>query len=368
MRVAALLLVALAPSVGCSLITDTDHLRNGVRDAGGDGSTARDGGEDAGGDVADAATDAATPSRLFIAGGAVGSMHPSDVLASDVSGAGTLGAWSPASDLPASALANGVARSGPYVYVVGADDVGNASKTVRVAKITGTTLSDWALGAPLSAARLKLAAVATDKFLYAIGGEVGSTVLTDVEVAPIQADGSLGAFTKTTSLPAPRLGHAAATAGDRIWVMGGSDAPSGGSTSASILEAKIQPSGGLSAWTTLSTAVLPSAPYAPFAVVANHTLYVVGGYGVHAVAWAPILASGDLGAFHAGSKLAGGHSFAGVTVAGNRLFVLGGFDDDNMFSVVVESAELAPDGSLGAFQTLAPLPAPRVFHVAFSAP
>src|SRR5262249_32038691 len=59
--------------------------------------------------------------------------------------------------------------------------------------------------------------------VYVLGGtdHYASYVLNDVERAPIQPDGSLGAFAKIGTLPRKLAGHSIALVGDVVVVSGG---------------------------------------------------------------------------------------------------------------------------------------------------
>jgi hypothetical protein len=76
--------------------------------------------------------------------------------------------------------------------------------------------------APLGQTRYWTTAVAGDKYVYVIGGEGAAG--DSVELALINADGSLGGFTKSPNLMTTKRGYAAAIIlGGYLYVMGGND-------------------------------------------------------------------------------------------------------------------------------------------------
>jgi hypothetical protein len=69
-------------------------------------------------------------------------------------------------------------------------------------------------------------AVAANGFMYIMGGGDGTSTLQDVQVAPINANGTLGSWTGTTSMPAGRGGMGATAYNGYVYVISGYD-PSG---------------------------------------------------------------------------------------------------------------------------------------------
>jgi hypothetical protein len=102
----------------------------------------------------------------------------------------------------------------------------NGSANVEVATIDSDgILTDFAnTGAQLVTPRMSHAAVVLGSTLYVIGGrDTSLNALDSVEAAPINADGSLGAFATLTNvkLQTKRYGHSADVIGNSIVVVGG---------------------------------------------------------------------------------------------------------------------------------------------------
>ena len=380
-----LAMVAIGALVACSLAIDTDHLRNG--------GPAADGRSDAGDAVApfDADTDAAfdaaaeddtapttdSPSPIigavFTLGGSEGTTtitHTPDVLRLEIHADGTVGHWTVEAPMPAAAAACASASSGRTLYVLGGDVSGLTTQSARFAPIvSGFRLGDWSTATKLPDDRIKLGAVATDSHVYAIGGQTGATGATvhaDALVAASNPDGSLGAWTTTTSLPAPRFGLATLTVGGYVYAIAGAATP-GGPGESTVFKSKIAADGSLSAWTT--TAPLPAGLVGTSGAVIGTRLFVVGGYGgAHAVHYAQPDASGDVAAWTtASSTMTSPHAFFGLAATGSFLVSMAGFDDGSASTDVVEIATLS-GGSLGAFRTIEKLPAARRFVGGFGVP
>jgi hypothetical protein len=99
-------------------------------------------------------------------------------------------------------------------------------------------------------------------------------------------------------------------------------------------------------------------------------LYVIGGHvqaqggGKGSTEWTRIAEDGAIESWRSASPLLSPRFLAAVTAAGNRLFVLGGYDGNYMSSV--ERAEIQADGSLGPWSAATPLTAPREGSAAIS--
>ncbi len=139
--------------------------------------------------------------------------------------------------------------------------------------------------------------------LYAIGGADVNSVLGNVDRVPLNADGSLGAWVAEPPLLTPSGGLVAEIVGNVIVVAGGRDAFGYTNLAASAV---IQPDGSLSPWST-----------------------------------APGLSAARM---HGGS-----------ITRGSTVWVLGGFANSQIWGDV-ESATVAPDGTVSAWQPAGQLP------------
>ncbi len=241
-------------------------------------------------------------------------------------------------------------------------------------------------------------------FVYVVGGLTGttSTPSSDVLGAPAYADGSLGAWTATTSLPAPISAHGTMALGGSIFVAGGT--PDGATALTSVISAQptsgsvgawntqtpmgtnrfglgaaasstriyaigghdssgalggvegAAPSagGGVSGWSSYS--VLPTARYEGAACIYNGYVYLAAGSdngtaaGASSIVYAaPIAGDGSLGTWINTSILITRRWGATCAIVGARLFVLGGQDFNGDYYGDVQWAPIAGDGTLGTW-------------------
>lgn len=201
------------------------------------------------------------------------------------------------------------------------------------------------------------AAVSTGSHLHVIGGAGGIGLERSVETARIGSSGLERLVTATATLVTPRM-YAVAVATDRfVYVVGGSIAdPSGDLPIASVERAPIEPDGTLGAFVIAGN--LTTARLQATAEVIGDSLYVLGGFGaggepLASIERATISADGSLGAFaDAGVSLAKGRNAHQSAVIDSQLYVLGGQDTDGALEGTIERASIQTDGSLGAFEVV----------------
>lgn len=142
---------------------------------------------------------------------------------------GTLGTFSlvPGVNLTANKAAATCTVIGKYVYLIGGQGMSGVVSTVERAPIN----DDGSIGqfsaipnVRLVSTRNQHAAFVFESGLYVVGGFSGGTWLKTVERAPINADGTIGTFALSNrSLMTGREGHAVALIGDKAFVIGGSN-------------------------------------------------------------------------------------------------------------------------------------------------
>ncbi|HYN87153.1 MAG TPA: IPT/TIG domain-containing protein, partial [Ardenticatenaceae bacterium] len=247
---------------------------------------------------------------------------------------GTLGAW----EVLAARMTSGrrhfaAVHVDGYLYALGGSDHhGSTVSSVERAKVNADgTLGPWEAVASMRIARERLAAAASDGFIYALGGLVGGS---SVERAAIQPDGSLGAWELVAGMTTSRDGLAAVAVGGQLYAFGGTG-------DRTVERAVIQPDGSLDPWQPLSSTNV--ARFGPGAVAAGGYLYAVGGSDFHSVTnveRAPINADGSLGPWELTASLTVPRRSLGVAAAGSYLYAAGGFGDWGLRSV--ERAEISP--------------------------
>lgn len=143
-------------------------------------------------------------STLFMTGGSQvsGSGMVNAVFAAGFNPAtGTISSWSTQTVLPVATQYHSTAAWQNHIYVIGGSTGAGVTANVYYAQVQNGQLGSWTAATPLPAPLWALFTVALNGFLFVIGGANPSAAEQDtVYYAPINADGSLGAW-----LPGPLL-------------------------------------------------------------------------------------------------------------------------------------------------------------------
>ncbi len=176
---------------------------------------------------------------------------------------GRIGKWTEGPQLPGGRFHHASAVKGRTLFISGGMHVtganGDNASDVFAADLGETgELGAWRTLRPLPAKRSHHASFVHEDWLYVLGGLRGNPagtheVLTDVLRARIEADGSLGEWTKLSDLPKPLSTHAVLIHAGHLWVIGGIE--DGHHFTDSVRRAKLLEDGGLGPW--LSAAPLP---------------------------------------------------------------------------------------------------------------
>lgn len=235
-------------------------------------------------------------------------------------------------------------------------------------------LGEWETLAPMPTPRGNHCAVAANGFLVVIGGNYKPkgakdfVTTADVHVAPIAADGSLGAWTLAGKTPSPVNSCTAASDGKDVYLVDGifdDEAAGGKARRATLSEA-----GALGAWQELGAlpegvrVLYSNAVVVDGALRAFHARLPDAGDGI-ALASAPI-AGAALGAWQQSTWLTGfrGHpQYALATIAGGGTYVyaMGGYSSGNTGNAVLADgagARLDPAGVPGKSFPVRALPKP----------
>ena len=314
---------------------------------------------------------------------------------------GTVGSWAsttafPASApvMPARAYFQAEAYNG-FLYVLGGAEVTGSSGDCTVTNGTyffcnGTfyapictgnnsgfdgcsstagTIGSWAsttafpTSAPVMEPRDQFAAVAYNGYMYVMGGYAPSTgsdctgggdYCSGTFYAPIDGNGTIGAWASTTAFTTARIALSAVAYNGYLYMMGGVANASGGDCTAAsfycngVFSAPILASGAIGAWTA-TTAFPASAPVMDArklfrAVVYDGYLYVTGGVASAATGdctatsdncngtfYAPIGTNGSIGAWSQSTTLYTTSSMParygqGSVIYNGYLVVMGGMD------------------------------------------
>lgn len=190
--------------------------------------------------------------------------------------------------------------------------------------------------------------VSTEDAVYHVGGHFGSSPTTNVELATRAVTGALNTWQATSSLNTQRSDPAVTIANGYIYVAGGWSANT--SYLSSVEFAPINPDGTLGAWQTTSTMGV-TRPHATIAAIDGY-LYAFGGgrhgYRTASVERALINPDGSLGSWVADRSLPEGRTNHGMAVSGNRVYVVGGYVGSR--SLDVYSSMVLPDHTLDEWE------------------
>ena len=162
-----------------------------------------------------------TKNRLYLIGGVNVNTPSSSIYSAVINNDGTLGAWSLSSNtLPNNARYSHVAVTKNRVYMLGGME-GAVTSAISTAPINADgTLGAWSAAGTLPRAIANGQVVVTKNYVFLIGGFDGNSHLNTVYSAPIGSDGTLGAWTLRTNLPYTVAKCAVAVVRDKIHLIG----------------------------------------------------------------------------------------------------------------------------------------------------
>ncbi len=229
---------------------------------------------------------------IYIIGGTNGTTKTATTYYTTFNADGTLGTWQTTSSIIQARQAFLAAAYKGYMYVAGgtsngapAGCTGSFCSDVQYAPINSDgTLGAWhythnstddntTFVAGFTNGRYHAGVTIYNGYLYVAGGQTSSAVAADVQFAPINSNGTVGAWTTTTALPSVRMYARLTAYNGYMYSVGGYD---GTNAFNDVLVAPIYQDGSLGAWS--ATTVLPYSRYGLGTVVANGYLYSLGGY------------------------------------------------------------------------------------------
>ncbi len=267
--------------------------------------------------------------------------------------AGSINSWANTTDTGLSGQLEqfGLVYLNGYVYHVGGYDGPTVLDTVRYARVKNDgTLDTWVTSPnTLPEARLWHGTVTVNGYIYVVGGHSSVATPTNPAVyyAKVNADGTVGTWSSTTSIPSPRirLTHSVASANGYIYVIGGENS----SAQTTVWYAKVNADGTLGSW--VSGTSLPVATSDQAVVIDNGYIYSMGGLAPSAtntIYYAKINYDGSIGAWIGNpNNLASADSMHSAIAVNGYVYVLGGINN----STTVYYAKFNSDGTIPSFST-----------------
>jgi len=261
---------------------------------------------------------------IYVLGGNATGTALADVQYAPVNAIGSLGAWATTTSFSTPRYAHTSVVHNGYVYVIGGYNGTTAYSDVQYAPFSANgTLGSWATTTALAAPRYSHTSAVYNGYVYAVGGTSSGTALADSQYAPINADGTLGTWATTTSMATARYGHTTVTYAGYLYATGGWN---GTAYFADTEYARFNANGTLGAWTT--TASMPIARYGHASVVNNGYLYVFGGNSsgtaLTDTQYAPIYANGSIGPWSTGLLLSAVRYNHTATIFAGYIYLSGG--------------------------------------------
>ncbi|MBS1149601.1 MAG: hypothetical protein H6Q89_1299, partial [Myxococcaceae bacterium] len=208
-------------------------------------------------------------------GGTTGSTYLNDVQVAAIGADGGVGTWAQTTFLNSSRANHTSQVNNGFFYVMGGlSFTATYLNDVRVAPINANgTLGSFTATTAFTQARADPASAVYNGFLYVSGGYDGTAYRNDVQVAPINVDGTLGTWTSTTAFPTVRSGHTMVAYNGNLYVLGGYGA--GASYRNDVQVAPINANGTVGTWRATTSFTAPRGNHAT--VANNARLYVIGG-------------------------------------------------------------------------------------------
>lgn len=267
-----------------------------------------------------------TKNRVYLLGGRGNASYYDTVLMAPVNTDGSLGVWSYSSPLPSLVSTSQAIVVKNKLHLIGGRNGGSYSTSTHTSTInTDGTLGAWTTSNSLPSIVARHQAVVTINRIYLLGGFNGGSYTDAVYTAPINTDGTLGTWVATTALPVATGDAQAIVTKNRVYLLGGRN---NSSYLGTVYTAPINTDGTLGAWS--STSSLPTILSEFQAVVTRYKVYILGGLAgddSSAVYTAPINSDGTLGAWVTGASLPAAVWASQAVVTNNRVHLLGGCVD-----------------------------------------
>ena len=296
---------------------------------------------------------------LYVLGGYDGSSYFNDVQYAPINANGTISPWTATTSFTTARYCHTSIAYNGYLYVIGGYG-GGFLNDVQYAPINADgTIGSWNTTTSFTTGRDDHASVAYNGYLYVIGGWSG-TYLNDVQYAPINANGTIGSWTATTSFTTARWGHTSVAYSGYLYVIGGW---SGSSYLSDVQFAPVNANGTIGSWTT--TTSFTTARRKHTSVAYNGYLYVLGGWNGSAylsdVQYAPINGNGTIGSWTATGSFTTARGYH-TSVSYNRyLYVLGGYDGSTYFNNV-QYAPINANGNIDSWNATTSFTTTRYGH------
>jgi hypothetical protein len=216
-----------------------------------------------------------TKNRFFVVCGATtGGVGLKTTYSAVVNADGTLGAWeNTGNNLPTSFVGDQCLVTHSRVYVFGGTDGTMTQSPTFYAPINmDGTLGAWVVDKSLPRVAVGSQVVNILNRVYLISGKNNSSPTNLIHWAPIHSDGTIGEWSSAGAIPAPLYASTAAVTRNRIYMFGGITA--GPAVSSAVYTAPINADGTLGTWSAATS--LPAVVHGAATVITSSRLYLIG--------------------------------------------------------------------------------------------
>lgn len=302
-----------------------------------------------------------TKNTVYLLGGGNAPGVPNNIIyKASINSDGVIGTWVQGTSLPGNLYASQAIVAKNRVYLLGGNDGTSVSTIYSAPILEGSNdyssyyaadstnylmpgsgkpwiqqyqinsqqtsdITDWAAGTALPVSVAYSAGFATKNRVYIVGGyQNGATSSANVYTAPINSDGTLGAWTLGTALPAAVHYSTVVVTKDRVYLLGGWS----GSYTATTYTATINADGTIGAWTTGSSLAYAVGAAGNHAFILKNRIYLIGGYNgasLSTIQSAPINMDGVIGTWvQSSTNLPVALYNSNIFVTKNRVYFCGG--------------------------------------------
>lgn len=280
-------------------------------------------------------------SRAVVSNGYVysagGSLSVAATYSAKLNADGSTGAWNTTSSLITPVNFSSPVTANDYIYVVGGQSTGGVRlATVQYAKLNADgTIGTWGTTTSLPDIRVEHFTTVANGYIYVIGGINDSFVpQTTAYYAKLNADGTVGTWNTTTALPVALESAGTATANGYIYALAGktSNGTCAATCSNGVYYAKLNANGTIGAWQVGNNTNFPSMVHTR-SVVMNGYMYAIGGYStseanVNTVFYTKLNADGSNGPWtQAASSLPVARHAPSLAAVNGYVYVIGGAGD-----------------------------------------
>lgn len=219
---------------------------------------------------------------LYALGGETSGGDASEVYYAPINPNGSIGDWVATSSMQHVKRQHTAVAYNGYIYAIGGVNGSGFISHVEYAVINADgSLGSWQSVQSIPVARAAHSSVAYNGKLYVLGGYIaGNNATNNVYYASINTNGTLGSWQSTTAFTTARAGHSSVFQSGHIYVIGG-ETSTGGGTRSDTQYAPINADGTIGAWSSTGngSGQTPIQPHASGSMTANAGGWTVnGGY------------------------------------------------------------------------------------------